>query len=565
MVMLWALFSSPTLSGQPTYQTYHAGDAKHHYDLTVEATDGYIRFAIKGADGGVAREYNWPGGQGATLSGAVAIGSGQGQIPSGSTIRLIPGQAGASYEQAGGGGGGSAVAFKRPGSDLGWELLFVAGAGGGAGITAEDVSGDPASENPEKTYTSELYRYDSGGGGGADKVAPGSSCSGQQGFQLSFPVGKTSSCPTDEAAGGFGFGSGGNGGSHDYIEHNRVITIYSGGGGGGYLGGRGGVGGGQGSGGSSYVNSTYVLYAQRRAHSTTNSPLDGYVTYEFTDVPSDAFHFNKDINRCIDVDHAYTANGTNIKLDECKDHPAQFWQINDSYIQMAKDPAKCLSLEDAHAGDLTNIHLWDCKGVKHQRWIYDVWTQSIRSGADYNKCLDVVNGNTSPGTNLQLKSCPLASATPNSDQQWVVPNVRSSFSTSSKRSLRLVQHPDKCLDLEGGEPSNGINIRIKDCQKGLSQYVSFWERQIKFTVGFNVCVSVKDSETANGTNVLLWQCRDPEKQNQQWIYDGCDRVIRSMLNPDKCLSIADSAAPNGTNVHLWDCQPGSANQQFEIY
>ena len=125
-----------------------------HEDWVIPEGISEITFTAKGGDGGYGRiatyvctfwddyfvnDCKGNGGQGATVVATFSVGIGEGQIPQGAIIRTVVGGAGqsrndnicggTSYE-FGGGGGGTGVLYQAIGSED-WELLLVAGAGGG--------------------------------------------------------------------------------------------------------------------------------------------------------------------------------------------------------------------------------------------------------------------------------------------------------------------------------------------------------------------------------------------------------------------------------------------------
>ncbi|MCB0535668.1 MAG: ricin-type beta-trefoil lectin domain protein, partial [Saprospiraceae bacterium] len=110
-------------------------------------------------------------------------------------------------------------------------------------------------------------------------------------------------------------------------------------------------------------------------------------------------------NKCLDISNYNTANGTNIQLSECKDHPAQYFTFDGRTIKVQAHPDKCLDLTQSEASKGNNIQLWDCNGTDAQNWIYDGFAKAFRSAIDINKCLDVTESNFSNATNIQLWDC----------------------------------------------------------------------------------------------------------------------------------------------------------------
>lgn len=568
-------FSGTFLFAQGTIQPFVSGDAQHYYDITAPAT-GYVFLELKGADGGDSRDTERNGGEGAKVTVWLTIGNGQKEVPPGSTLRLIPGQKGGSTNffgkgnGYGSGGGGTAVAFKGPNAADSWQLLAVAGGGGGSGSsysgrpgtnTIDGTNGQGANgygNNNKGTngYAAKYTASDAGEGAGA--FSGGGSDDGKAGIQNGEPVGGAGGQEDgggESSGGGFGFGGGGAG----LYSSLYVVQTYAGGGGGGYSGGGAGSTNGGGGGGGSYANPDWVILPQITSFSATANPKDGYVRYYFADAsPINAITLAKDQTKCIDDYAAQTGNGTNIQLYHCHEHPAQQWVIDGSAIKLYKDLNKCIDLSNGATTNSNNIQLWDCSaGNKNQVWIYDVAYQSIRSGVDFNKCMDLDRGNTADDTNIRIWDCNNSDA-----QKWLIAGIPSVMPTGSKNSIRLAQHPDKCVDITQSGMLNGTNIQLYDCNGTAAQQFSFDGRAIKLMQTTpNKCIDLKQSSDGNGTNIQLYDCNGTKAQ--QWIYDGFSKAFRSAVNTNKCLDVDHSNTANGTNIQLWDCN-GTDAQQFVI-
>jgi lysophospholipase L1-like esterase len=74
-------------------------------------------------------------------------------------------------------------------------------------------------------------------------------------------------------------------------------------------------------------------------------------------------------------------------------------------------------------------------------------------------------------------------------------------------------------------------------------------------VGSGRCLDVPNSNAANGTQPIIWDCSG--RSNQQWTVDG--QTIRSL---GKCLD-SPTGATAGAKVQIWDCN-GAANQRWSI-
>lgn len=580
LIPVFSLLFLASLIAQVEVQRYTDSDAQHYYDVEVPSGHEYVYLLARGADGGSMNSTDIWGGGGAQVSGYIAIGSRVGQIPVGSTLRLIPGQAGSNGDYFGGGGGGTAIAFKGPDANADWVLLMVAGGGGGSGGRAGSTR-RPGKGGTDHTYGlagedgdgSSQENEGTNGGGGEHKGSqayPGGGafgdgaggCPGRAGYQNNEPMGGAGGAGCDDgmAAGGFGFGGGGAG-----MPASDRDKAGGGGGGGGYSGGGGGYSGtktevfetgndpGGGGGGGSYANPDYLRGWTMQPFNVSPSN-DGYVLYEFRNSSVTVSVSNPD--KCLDA--WGTEDGANILLNNCTGSNYQHWLLNGSALHLSKMPARCLDLIHSNTGNGTNIQLWDCNGTNAQKWIYDVTHQVIRSRIDFDKCLVVNNSNFTAGTNIQLWDCNDTDA-----QKWQVDGVRSAMpdATARNQRIRLEMAPDKCLDVNNSNFNDGTNIQLLNCNGTDAQYFTFDGQQIKTQKDTTKCVDLEYAHTDNGTNIRLWTCNGNEAQ--EWIYDGFAKAFRSAVDPNKCLDLDHSKVANGTNIQLWDCND-SAAQRFEI-
>jgi WD40 repeat protein len=77
------------------------------------------------------------------------------------------------------------------------------------------------------------------------------------------------------------------------------------------------------------------------------------------------------------------------------------------------------------------------------------------------------------------------------------------------------------------------------------------------------CLDVSAGGTANGTNILLWDC-NASNANQKFNYDPQTEQIIWATHTNKCLDVRAGGTANGTNIQLWDCNASNANQKFNM-
>ncbi|MDH6222547.1 SGNH/GDSL hydrolase family protein [Streptomyces pseudovenezuelae] len=112
----------------------------------------------------------------------------------------------------------------------------------------------------------------------------------------------------------------------------------------------------------------------------------------------------------------------------------------------------------------------------------------------------------------------------------------------------------KCLDVSGGNSSNGTAADIAACNGSAAQQ---WSARSDGTLrALGKCLDATGRGTANGTRIEVWDCNGGT--NQQWqAYNGGYR------NPvsGRCLDDPGASTTDGTQLVLWDCN-GGANQQW---
>ncbi|WP_052412383.1 PQQ-dependent sugar dehydrogenase [Streptomyces mutabilis] len=116
--------------------------------------------------------------------------------------------------------------------------------------------------------------------------------------------------------------------------------------------------------------------------------------------------------KCLDVDDAGTADGTQVQLWSCNRSSAQEWTVGGDGTLKAL--GKCLDVSGGASADGTRIQLWTCNGTGAQKWAAqpDGTVRNPQSG----KCLDASGGTWNDGTPVHLWTCHTG---PN--QKWTLP------------------------------------------------------------------------------------------------------------------------------------------------
>ncbi|MCB9053606.1 MAG: ricin-type beta-trefoil lectin domain protein [Lewinellaceae bacterium] len=294
---------------------------------------------------------------------------------------------------------------------------------------------------------------------------------------------------------------------------------------------------------------------------TTGSPSHGYVIYGLLD--GDAFrtiNFAYNTNKCIDDTGSHTDNGTNILSYSCTGNPNQEWFISpaDRTIHSSLDVEKCIDLSAGNTSNGANIQLWDCQnGNANQHWVYNGLYRTMHSGVNSDKCWDAANGAaySTSNVNVQLWDC----IYDNYNQKWTIEGATTVSSVSNMKHIVPVLATGFAVHSHtGAESGSNIQLWTKDNINTAEQWY-FDGLAIKMRDHQNLCIDLSQSN-----NIQLYNCNGTNAQ--KWLYDGMNRSIRSVVNPDKCMQIeknTDGVYGKRSNVEIHDCN-GSQEQQFLI-
>ncbi|MFG1870423.1 ThuA domain-containing protein [Micromonospora arborensis] len=105
----------------------------------------------------------------------------------------------------------------------------------------------------------------------------------------------------------------------------------------------------------------------------------------------------------------------------------------------------------------------------------------------------------------------------------------------------------KCLDVRNGGTADGTQIQLYTCNSSTAQT---WTVTSGSTIrALGKCLDVSGSGTADGTKIQLWTCNGTGAQNWAAQSDGTLRNTSS----GKCLDVSGNNSADSTVVHLWTC------------
>jgi len=120
-------------------------------------------------------------------------------------------------------------------------------------------------------------------------------------------------------------------------------------------------------------------------------------------------------------------------------------------ITMETSPSKCIDLASGITTTGNPIQIWDCNGYpQDQNWVFGD-DGFLRNGADTSKCISL--GDMAPGTPLVIEDCDFLK-----DEQMLTHDPSSNTFNAKQGTV--------CLDLSGGDTTNGNNLQVWTCEAG---------------------------------------------------------------------------------------------------
>ncbi|HEX8497422.1 MAG TPA: cellulase family glycosylhydrolase [Actinomycetales bacterium] len=115
---------------------------------------------------------------------------------------------------------------------------------------------------------------------------------------------------------------------------------------------------------------------------------------------------------------------------------------------------------------------------------------------------------------------------------------------------------NRCLDVPGGNTTNGTAPTLYDCNGGANQSWDLTSAKQLRILG-SKCLDAMASGRTPGTKVIIWDCTGGA--NQQWNVNSNGTITNALSG--LCLDVVGGATANGSPVTLWTCS-GQANQRW---
>ncbi|GAA1941836.1 arabinofuranosidase catalytic domain-containing protein [Kitasatospora viridis] len=119
----------------------------------------------------------------------------------------------------------------------------------------------------------------------------------------------------------------------------------------------------------------------------------------------------------------------------------------------------------------------------------------------------------------------------------------------------------RCLDVPNGSTTAGTQVQIYDCWGGSNQTWTHTssDQLTVYSGSTQLCLDAYGRGTSNGTKVDVWPCNG--QTNQQWHLNSDGSVTNAQSG--LCLDVTGAATTNGTLAQLWTCS-GATNQQWTL-
>ncbi|MCZ7438730.1 RICIN domain-containing protein [Micromonospora sp. WMMC241] len=137
----------------------------------------------------------------------------------------------------------------------------------------------------------------------------------------------------------------------------------------------------------------------------------------------------------------------------------------------------------------------------------------------------------------------------------LVTQTRSAVAAPGPGSVVGVQS-GRCVDVPNGSTTNGTQVQLYDCTGAAAQTWTYTSAR-QFTVYGNKCLDANGQGTSNGTAVIIWDCNG--QTNQQWTVNANGTITGQQSG--LCLDANAAGTANGTKLILWTCN-GQANQRW---
>jgi len=211
-------------------------------------------------------------------------------------------------------------------------------------------------------------------------------------------------------------------------------------------------------------------------------------------------------------------------------------------------PGMCMDDTAARTRNGNPVQIWKCNGNPQQNWTFQPDGNPGGAGTltIYGKCLDLANMGTAAGTLAHLYTCDGAA-----NQQWLIDGVAGEL---------LNPVSGRCLTDTGGT-TNGTQLTIQDCTPGAADQAWTLPASPVQSGVTGHCMNDPNNVTANGTPIVIWNCKGYTSERWTLEPDGTLRIN------GKCLDVLGRSKLDGAVLQLHGCNTNTTtntNQRWSI-
>lgn len=258
----------------------------------------------------------------------------------------------------------------------------------------------------------------------------------------------------------------------------------------------------------------------------------------------------------VNVD-GYTPNGTSA---QCFSLVERVDLLNEGIfeIRSAIDSGKTLDVANGSTASGANVQLWQTNGSHAQKWRVakvkdekNAYTVENLGSGKFLAC--DANGNVSQ-----------RSASDDASQHWIP--------TISNGGIVLKNAENsKVLDISGAGNWNGVNVQCYEPNGSVAQRFQFVSTPVLSNGTYSLVIAssrsmsldVRDGSYWNGANVQLWQGNDSGAQKWDVRQNGDGTFTFLNAKSGRALDVANASATQGANVQQWESN-GSAAQRWIV-
>jgi len=265
---------------------------------------------------------------------------------------------------------------------------------------------------------------------------------------------------------------------------------------------------------------------------------------------------------CLDLPGGNASNGALLGMWECSNGETQHWAFRDDQLMYGPDTTKCVDLISGTTNG-NQLGLWDCNGGHSQQWRFDsdAGTVYFKSFDGTSKCFQIHEKNQ--GDPIEIWDC-----NGEERQTWQVglPDTVEPINDNGSLCQGCIrsEYYDLCMDLPGGDTTNGVRIWMWECSDGNQhQQWSFQNGNLVYMKDQSKCVDLIGGDSSLGHTLGIWDCND--RDSQKWQYEPEIESIamqNSGSQTSKCIQNRGDG-DQGDEVEIWDCN-GAGRQFWQI-